>query len=259
MTSTWHPVEVADIEDVTRKIRALLDKAENTQYPAEAEAATSKAAELMARHRITEAMLDATARTTTPTIATRTVTLSRGPYVAARTALLAGIAQAFGCRLVYSTSWEGRVCELLGFDEDLEAVDLLYTSLLVQASVAATAEAVPRGQASVSWRRGFLLGFAETVTQRLSAVMSDMIDEAARATRAPTGANRSSSVEIVLADREARINEEYTRRYGRVGTGRRPSAVLGDAHRRGAMAGSQADLGRTRPVTTSRRSVGRGG
>lgn len=249
---------MADVLDLTRKIRALLDKAENTTFPHEAEAATRKAAELMARHRITDAMLTASSpEPAAASIATRCVTLSRGPYVAARTALLAGIARAFGVRLVYATSWEGRRCELLGVTSDLEAVDLLYTSLLVQASVAASHETVPRGQTSVAWRRGFLLGFADTVGERLEAIMRDAVREAhSAATPVPTATQ--PSVAVVLADRDTRINEEYTRRYGRVASGRRPSPVHGVAHQRGVAAGHRADLSRSASVAGSKRRVGRG-
>lgn len=250
---------MADLVDLTRKIRALLHKAENTSYPPEAEAATRKATELMARHRITEAMLAADPSPTRmpPRVTTRTIAVSRGPYVAARTALLAGIAGAFGVRMVYATTWEGRRCELLGIEADLEAVDLLYTSLLLQASVAAAHETVPRGQTAVAWRRGFLLGFADTVSRRLDEIMRDAMREAESATTSSPESS-SSSVALVLADREARINEEYTRRYGRVASGRRPRPVLANAHARGTDAGHRADLGRRAPVEGSRGRVGPG-
>ena len=44
------------------KVRALLAKAESTEFPEEAEAYTAKAQELMARHRIDRAVLGATGR-----------------------------------------------------------------------------------------------------------------------------------------------------------------------------------------------------
>ncbi len=44
-------------DPIAERIAALLDKAESTSYPAEADAFMAKAQELMARHAIDEAML----------------------------------------------------------------------------------------------------------------------------------------------------------------------------------------------------------
>ena len=244
---------MADTTDIARKIRALLDKAENTSYPAEAEAATRKAAELMAAHRITEAMVSAGGRGSTDAITTRTIKLARGPYVGARTDLLAGVARAFGVRLVYTAHWDGRDVELLGFESDLASVELLYTSLLLQASVAAAQHDVPRGHAAVTWRRGFLLGFADIVARRVKEVMAEAAQEAQTAMDGD-----SSSVALVLADRTARVNAEYQRRYQNLTRGRGHAPVSQDSVLMGAAAGVRADLGRGAPVGGSRREVGRG-
>jgi hypothetical protein len=243
---------MADTNDIARKIRALLDKAENTNYPAEAEAATRKAAELMAAHRITEAMVSAAAPRSADTITTRTIMLSRGPYVGARMDLLGGVARAFGVRLVYTSTWEGREVELLGYHSDLASVELLYTSLLLQASVAASQHHVPRGHAAVTWRRGFLLGFAETVARRLREVMAQAA-QAAQAARV----DESSSVALVLADRSARVNAEYQRRYQNLTRGRGHAPVSHDSVLQGAAAGYRADLGRGAHVEGRRGEVGR--
>lgn len=253
--------------DVARKIRALLDKAENTPFPAEAEAATRKAAELMAAHRISNAMLEAGAPQAADQITARVVELSRGPYVGARQSLLAGIAFAFGVRVVYTTHWHGRTVELFGYAGDLEAVEMLYTSLLLQATVAAGAESVPRGQSAVTWRRGFLVGFAETVEQRLREVMAEATADAERAARAAgapstrrTGADPTApSVAVVLAERSARLDAEYRRRYGRLARGRGQAPVARGARERGAAAGARADLGRRRHVPFAPRALQRGG
>jgi hypothetical protein len=243
---------MADTSDIARKIRALLDKAENTTYPAEAEAATRKAAELMAAHRITEAMISAAAPGNSDAITTRIIMLSRGPYVGARMDLLGGVARAFGVRLVYTATWEGREVELLGFASDLASVEMLYTSLLLQATVAARQHEVPRGHAAVSWRRGFLLGFADTVARRLKEVMT----EAAREAQS-TVTSEVTSVALVLADRNARVNAEYERRYHNLTRGRGHAPVSQHAVMMGAVAGSRADIGRGSPVTGKRGEVGR--
>lgn len=243
---------MADSTDIARKIRALLDRAENTPYPAEAEAATRKAAELMAAHRISEAMVAAARPGAGDVITTRHVRLARGPYVNPRTSLLNGVAEGFGVRMVFRATWDGRDAELLGYASDLDAVELLYTSLLVQASVAVAAESIPRGHAAVRWRRGFLLGFAHAVSDRLQQVMRDAVRDAQQS------AGTSSSVALVLADRDARLNDEYQRRYGRVGHARASAPVTADSHLLGMEAGRRADLGRDGRLPDSPRGLRRG-
>lgn len=244
---------MADTSDIARKIRALLDRAENTSYPAEAEAATRKAAELMAAHRITEAMVTSAGSTDGATITTRTIVLARGPYVGARTDLLGGIARAFGVRMVYRATWEGREAELLGFPSDLQSVEVLYTSLLLQATVAVAQHEVPGGHAALRWRRGFLLGFADMVARRLSDVMTEAAHTAQAAMSSDT-----ASVALVLADRSARVNAEYERRYQNVSRGRGHAPVTQDSVLMGAVAGSRADIGRGGHVGGRRHEVGRG-
>ena len=63
-----------------RQIIALLEKARSTPFEAEAEAATAKAFELMARHHVDEALLEARRAAADPaTIIEHDVALGAGP------------------------------------------------------------------------------------------------------------------------------------------------------------------------------------
>ena len=234
--------------DIARKVRALLDRAERTPVPAEAEAATRKALELMATHHITEAMVGASRARGAEAPALRTIHLERSPYVGVRTALLAGIAQGFGVRTVYAASSTGRRVDLLGFPSDLDAVELLYSSLLLQATVAVSAAPTPQSLSTVEWRRGFLAGFASRVTERLHEALTAA---AATADQSATP-GATASVAVVLADRSARLDDELRRRYPHLGRGRPPARVSPAALARGMAAGDRADLGR-RSVAPDRR------
>ncbi len=228
------------------KIRALLDKAEATPYPAEAEALTAKAAALMASWQITEAML-AAARPVTDrgAVLTRDVPLGKGPYVQARLALLVAAAGFQQCRVLTSTGWDGRVGHVVGHASDAERAELLFTSLLVQAMSAATASPTPPRQAGVSttsWRRNFLLGFARTTGERLDEVVAAAADDAEVNAGSPSG-RPAASVALVLAERLDSVDAWIANEHGRLPSARAPRASSDAGWSQGRAAGARADLG----------------
>lgn len=148
------------------RVRALLAKAESTEFEDEAEALTAKAQELIARHAIDEALLHTPDRVGEPSV--RRIPID-DPYAAAKACLLDEIARANRCRAVYTVAlgW----VTVFGYEQDLDAVELLATSLLAQAT-AAMARLGSRRDASGrsrtrSFRRSFLLGFGQRIGERL--------------------------------------------------------------------------------------------
>lgn len=135
-----HPAASQDSRMLMR-IRALLAKAEATGFPEEAEALSAKAQELMARHSIDEALLAARTHAKDAPGACRIGV--EPPYETAKAVLLDAVAGTNRCRAVWNESLG--FSTVVGFEPDLEAVELLYTSLLVQATAAMTkAEAAQR-------------------------------------------------------------------------------------------------------------------
>jgi hypothetical protein len=151
------------------RIRALLAKAEATGYPEEAEALTAKAQELMARHSVDEALLDAQAPSKDAPGACRIGV--EPPYEQAKAVLLDAVATANHCRAVWNEPFA--FSTVVGFEADLESVELLYTSLLVQAqSAMAKAEAAQRAggrRRTKTFRQSFLAAYAHRVGDRLRA------------------------------------------------------------------------------------------
>ncbi|WP_037682654.1 DUF2786 domain-containing protein [Streptomyces griseus] len=151
------------------RIRALLAKAEATGFPEEAEALTAKAQELMARHSVDEALLAARAPAPDAPGACRIGV--EPPYEQAKAVLLDAVADANHCRAV----WNEPLCfsTVVGFEADLEAVELLYTSLLVQATSAMTkAEAAQRAggrKRTKTFRQSFLAAYAHRIGMRLAS------------------------------------------------------------------------------------------
>ncbi|MEW2622705.1 DUF2786 domain-containing protein [Streptomyces sp. NPDC048106] len=159
------------------RIRALLAKAEATGYPEEAEALTAKAQELMARHSVDEALLAAAAPAPDAPGACRIGV--EPPYEQAKAVLLDAVATANHCRAV----WNEPFCfsTVVGFEGDLEAVELLYTSLLVQATHAMTrAEAGQRAagrKRTKTFRQSFLAAYAHRVGARLAAAAESQVTQ----------------------------------------------------------------------------------
>ena len=243
-------------ERALRRIRGLLDKAGSTSFGPEADALYDKAAELMAKHRIDAALLESTRSPADRTpVVERSVDLGAGQYVRARLQLIHHVALNHGCRVLTHTTRNGRVATVVGVRDDCERVELLYTSLLLQAARlagAAWAERARRSKASqVAWKREFMFGFGARVGERLSELSE-------QAVRAPAAAGASGgSVALVLADRSTRVDEWLHRAYPRV---RSLAPAAGFAGHGGLAAGrssaDQADLG-SRSLETARRALRR--
>ncbi|GLW32944.1 DUF2786 domain-containing protein [Actinoplanes regularis] len=143
------------------RVRALLAKAEATDFPAEAESYSAKAQELITRYRIEE--VAAPAVDMTPFA--RRIGVDH-PYENEKASLLDAVSRANACRTVWSP--ELGFSTIFGFDADIDAVELLYTSLLVQANRAMTRDEPAKGKARVkAFRRSFLVAYAIRIGERL--------------------------------------------------------------------------------------------
>ncbi|MFD5795073.1 DUF2786 domain-containing protein [Streptomyces diastatochromogenes] len=184
------------------RIRALLAKAEATGYPEEAEALSAKAQELMARHSVDEALLAAGAPAPDAPGACRIGV--EPPYEQAKAVLLDAVATANHCRAVWNEPLG--FSTVVGFEADLEAVELLYTSLLVQATHAMTrAEAAQRAggrKRTKTFRQSFLAAYAHRVGDRLATVAETQVTQ----DLLPVLATR----EIAVTDRLERMFPETT-------------------------------------------------
>lgn len=160
------------------RIRALLAKAESTDFPEEAEALTAKAQDLMSRHAIDAAVLDAEHGTSVADqVSARRVHIDN-PYPEAKVQLLNAVAAANGVRTIWLQ--ELGIVTAVGLPVDLDSVDLLFTSLLVQATRAMsdTGRAGTRQTRSPSFRRAFLLAYALRIGERLIEVRDQVTREA---------------------------------------------------------------------------------
>ena len=160
------------------RVRALLAKAESTTFEEEASALTAKAQELMARHSIDIAMLDSRSATQVGAAARR-IHID-DPYLDAKCSLLGVVANENRCKSISTKQlWFATV---FGFDADLDIVELLFTSLLTQATsamIAAGSVSDRTGKSRTkSFRQAFLIAFASRIGERLRAANQTAAAEA---------------------------------------------------------------------------------
>ncbi|MGH3785768.1 MAG: DUF2786 domain-containing protein [Pseudonocardiaceae bacterium] len=154
------------------RVRALLAKAESTTFPEEAEALSAKAQELMSRYSLERIVGDiaASAPGSDPHPAAARRLWLDNPYVAAKAMLVGAVAAANRCRTVLSEKLG--FTTVLGDEVDLEIVELLSTSLLVQATramVSAGSQTTRTGRSRTrSYRQSFLLAYATRIGERLT-------------------------------------------------------------------------------------------
>lgn len=217
------------------KVRKLLTKAEDPACtPDEAAAFTAKATELIAKYGVDRALLAAADPASDP-VGDRLVAVP-APYALDKVGLLGGVAGALRCRAVRRRDADGFVMHLFGFASDLERVEILYTSLLVQAAHGLAATAVPAHEHPAAFRRSWLAGFAGTIAARLR--------EAETAAASAVG---EPSMALVLADRSDRVAHRMARDYPRLRSASR-RRLAGGGLDLGAEAGRQADLGGISPL-----------
>jgi hypothetical protein len=242
--SRWGPsrprtaVESTEEDDrALRRIRGLLAKAESTEFPDEAEALTAKAQELMTRHAVDAALLAADASSGGVAVATRRVHV-QDPYVRAKMQLLAAVAEANGVRLVWYQSLG--IANLVGATSDVDAVELLFTSLLLQVAQALTAAERPSAlrSASRSFRRSFLLGYAHRIGERLRTARERATAEAAAA--------HDVDLLPVLRSRQAAVEERVAELFPHVRASRNRSSVDAGGWFAGRAAAERADVGHRR-------------
>lgn len=183
-----------------RKVRALLAKAESTQYDAEAEAYTATAQSLMARHSIDSALLAASDTTTKDEPGGRRIGIDR-PYEDPKVSLLNQIALANRCRIAWSKYFG--YSTVIGHEGDLDATEMLFTSLLVQATHSMADAGSRQDYAGRSRTRSFRKSFLQSFAQRIGERLQETADAE---TRAATERSTGSDLVPVLAARTEAVD-----------------------------------------------------
>lgn len=184
-------------------IRALLAKAEATGFAAEADAFTEKAQDLMTRYSIDEALLADAGEEFE--IRSRRVHVEN-PYARTKAQLLATVGKVNRVKAI----WDDRhgIATIVGLSGDLDLAEMLFTSLLVQATRAmteagATSTGGHRLDRAPSFRRAFLLSYANRIGERLSVAEEHAQQEESEF--------RGQDLVPVLVRKSAAVDTEFAR------------------------------------------------
>ncbi|MCK9901086.1 DUF2786 domain-containing protein [Frankia sp. Cpl3] len=238
------------------RVRKLLAMAEAEGLPdAARENYNAKAAELIAQYGIDRALLEDAAPA--GAVAGDVVMGIDAPYARDKISLLASVADPLGCRLVHRTQPAGsgtaHAAHLFGMAGDIERVQMLFTSLLVQQAHGLAAVHPPRWEDPRAFRRSWMAGFSVAVRDRLAQAEEAARRRAEGAEKPPAadGASERRSVAVVLASREGVVDAHLARVYPRLRT-TRARQLSGSGGRDGYRAGQRADLGEGRRVPARR-------
>jgi len=228
-------------ESVLRRVRALLERAEHERTPEpERDSAMTMAARLMAEYGIVRTMLAATGEI--DNTIDETVIKMTDPYSYEKASLLHLVAKALGCKTMsYSSGRRRTRVSVVGAASDRERVNMLYTSLLLQAERGMHREVGGYDAANTRARRaGFFAGFTQRVYQRLLEA-----EQRAAQDYDTEHVGTGNGTALVLAGRAALVERRYAELFPEVIADKGRSYNVA-AYRRGDAAGRSADIGTPR-------------
>ena len=219
-------------EAMMNKIRALLAKAESTDYAEEASTYLDKATELMAQYRIDEATLIASGEAAADPIEKRTLTVTG--YRACKDTLIVHVVQAFNSHVIRLNN---KTYGLVGSKSDLDMAVALFTSLELQLDRELFARTGYDTGSTRSLRANFAKGWVSTVGKRVTDRYAEQAEEAE--------STASTGTALVLRDRNAEVEDKFTEWYNRKPRYRSSSQRVtnGSSYREGKYAGLSADVG----------------
>lgn len=238
-------------EKIMTKIKALLNLAERAGSDAEAENARNKATEMMLRYSIDEAAVQEREHRREELVS-RTINVEG--YAKAKLYLMHSVAAGMGLKSFEWSNdrrgWSNGSGQVFGWESDVAAFDVLFSSLIMQANREADrAWANYKGfEHGRKFRQSFLVSFANTVGYRLRQQRQQVIAESDAST---------PGTALAVIDRDKAVEVAYLARNTdlRKGTAVTNSSSLGA--RAGRDAGQRANLGGTPGIGTSHRAIGR--
>lgn len=221
-----------------RQVQDLLRKAEDEGCtPEEAEALTAKATYLLTEYNIDAAL--ASARSDKREVPADRVLFFPAPYAKQHVTLFYNILKVFGGEAVMvrprhnsRSQDKGMSVHVYAFEADLTAVDMIYTSLLLQAATQLNKAHVPYYDSARSFRVSWWIGFTNVIIGRLKAAYAS----------AETELTKEPGTAIVLRDRALEVRDKF--RADNPKTRRVPGsqATSGSGYRDGERAGKSANI-----------------
>ena len=163
------------LDNVIRKVEALLEKSRSTTFPEEQSALEQKAQELITKYQVEASIF----QRTHPTSITRKEIKIPGPYTIDKITLLNAIAKNNFCKLLRG---KGHAV-LYGYPEDIKLTLVLYNNLMTD-MISEMFKDLKRSQdlginvgSLVSWKKGYFSGYAHEVYTRLHSARKNQSKE----------------------------------------------------------------------------------
>jgi hypothetical protein len=140
---------------------------------------------------------------------------------------------------------------IVGFESDLQRTEVLFTSLLLQATrdLVHQRPTAGRAESTTAFRRTWLTGFATEIYRRLSTA-----GQRAAAEHDATSPGRGPSAALVVADRRSLVDAAFEERFTGMRKGR-ARRLSGSGCSAGVAAGRRADVS-DRRLGGGRRQLG---
>jgi len=222
------------MSDMTETVRKLLDKAQATDFPEEAEAFFAKAQELITLHGLSQDAIAAAGNVQSDEVTHRDFRFE-APYSAGKLLIAVQIASVFRLKCVRTESGANNVLCAFGTKSKLDDFEMLLTAVNMHATGELLKARPPARENARSFRAAFLQGYASTIGR----ILADA-DAAAR-----TAADESFTVEerkgvaLVQLSEKARVDEAFTAKFPRTRTTRSSGARSHTGRAAGAAAGER--------------------
>lgn len=241
-------------EDILRKIRGLLAKAESTTIDAEAETFREAAARLMSKYQIDEAQLIASGHRVSGEVEERVIPFGQVIGRDFKIALVSSLAElhqgrAINMRPANATkkyrSEPGGVI-LVGDPNDMMLVEMMWTSLCLQLDIEAARfirQHSGRGVHGRTLRLSFVAGWVDRVIDRLEALYGEVAEE---------NDIEGTGTALVLRDKKLAADDYVSRELEIRKAVVKPMMLNAFAMEEGEKAGNRADIGQTKVGTGTR-------
>ena len=231
---------------IMEKIRSLLAHGETPKISQEeAESYIKKAQELMTKYAIDELLVKGVSSDKITTVEF----FMPSPYANAKTMSFGWIARVYNCRVVNSAGIrskdgkKGMYGWVTGYEHDLEQLNVMFTSLLIQCTNAAMKNKDPY-ENTKSWRHNFIMGFFLHIKRVLEDQRQTSIKES----------DSSSDLLPVLADRQRLVEDALHERWPKLYSST-TNLTNNAGYSAGRSAAANADL--NNPRISSRKALGR--
>ena len=225
------------LQDMIRKVEALLERSQNTTFPEEAASCQAKAQELMTKYQIEDSSLFGSGKT--GIIISKKVEIQT-PYIIDKAILLNNIAKPNFCKVLRGRNY----AVIYGYESDIELVLTMYRMLLNDMIVRMMVELdefrknpIHELTSTISWKKSFFAGYAQTVGERLRKAKSEQISQVSK----QTGSDKFA---LVVKTKESELEEYWKNVYRVPSSGRQLTSANG--YNSGTSSGSRADIGQGR-------------